>query len=67
MKWAQNVYKNLNENGYFIFDVYNYDRTKDSTDFLDKLIDNCVKKDNVKAVRFCYRKLNTRKRVMRLK
>ena len=66
-KALHNIYDNLNDNGLFIFDIYNYDFFKGEGLKIKHRLDSCLKKEEYKVIRFSYNKLNRAKRILYLR
>jgi len=65
-KALANIYNNLNNKGYFIFDIYNFNKYCKGT-MTKKFIDTCIKKEDYKIVRIAKNKFNCKKQLLKLR
>lgn len=61
----KNIGKNLNQGGFYIFDIFNLDFMRNGGFISNKFIDSCREKDGIKFVRFNHHKFNAKKGIMK--
>ncbi len=66
-KALKNISNNLNDNGYLIFDIVNYDLFNKIIKKGDEIIDVCGQKDNYKIVNLYKRTLSRNRKILHLK
>ncbi|MFC2137652.1 class I SAM-dependent methyltransferase [Bacteroidota bacterium] len=65
-KALKNIANSLTDNGYFIFDISNYNKCC-LENMSKEFIDICIKKDNYKVVRILKNRFNKKKQIINLK